>query len=285
MENNKKISHRLIPLLCLLLGLSSLAGAATNNASAPAKKAGAATAATAPAAATTPVIAWEVKAEYPHRNAAFTQGFELVDGLVYESSGLYRASFITAWPLEKGDALFMQMLPGALFGEGLTVLKDKIYVLTWKERIGLIYDKQSREKIGEFSYNSEGWGLTNDGARLIMSDGTDKLRFLDPADGRVLKTVSVTENGQPVLRLNELERVGNRILANVWQTDTILVINPETGVVTGRIDLEKMYPKASRKPAADVLNGIAFDPADKTLLVTGKFWPTVFRLRLKQNLP
>jgi len=282
MENNKKRSqHRLIPLLCLLLGFSSLAGASHGNAaSAPAKTNTATT-----AAASTPVIPWQVKAEYPHRGAAFTQGFELVDGLIYESSGLYRSSYISAWPLEKGDALFMQMLPGALFGEGMTVLKDKIYVLTWKERIGLIYDKSSREKIGEFSYSGEGWGLTNDGRQLIMSDGTDKLRFLDPADGHVLKTVSVTENGQPVLRLNELERVGNRVLANVWQTDSIVVINPETGVVTARLDLDKLYPKASRKPAADVLNGIAFDPADKTLLVTGKFWPTVYRLRLDRPLP
>jgi len=237
-------------------------------------------------AGTAPAVPFAVLAQYPHRSHAFTEGLELVDGLLYESSGLYRQSFITAMPLEAGgDALFFEMLPGSVFGEGMTVFKDRIYVLTWKEQRALVYDRKTRKLIREFTYEGEGWGLTHDDKHLIMSNGSDKLLYLDPDDGKVVRTVAVTEDGKPVTQLNELELVDKRILANVWRTDTIVVIDPKTGVVTGRIELDKLYPHSMRSPAADVMNGIAYDPADKTLLVTGKLWPTVYRLRLTKPLP
>jgi len=238
-----------------------------------------------PAAADTPNIGFDVVARYPHRSEAFTEGLELVDGLLYESSGLDRKSFIIAGPLTGEGRVIRQRLPEVYFGEGLTVFGDSIYLLTWRNQRGFIFDKKTLRKTGEFSYAGEGWGLTHNDKQLIMSDGSANLKFLEPGSGRVVKTVPVTENGRPVIYLNELERVGKRVLANVWQTDNIVVIDPDTGVVTARIDLGKLYPPGMRKPGTDVLNGIALDPADNTLLVTGKWWPTLYRLRLRQALP
>lgn len=236
-------------------------------------------------AAAVPAVPFEVTARYDHRTAAFTEGLEVVDGAIYESSGLNRQSYFARWTLDGKEPIRKQALPDEIFGEGLTVLGERIYVLSWQNRRALIFDRKTWKQIGEFAYTGEGWGLTNDGRQLIMSDGTANLRFLDPKDGRVVRTVAVQVNGKPLVRLNELERVGNRILANIWQTDTVAVIDPESGAVTARIDLANLYPKGLRKPGTDVLNGIALDPADKTLLVTGKFWPTVYRLRLLQPLP
>lgn len=237
------------------------------------------------ASAAVPSLPYEVVARYPHRSGAFTQGFELVGTTVYESSGLYRKSFIAHWPLEGSAAITRQALPPTVFGEGLTVLGDRIYVLSWREQRGFVFERESLRQLTEFTYSGEGWGLANDGQRLLMSDGTPTLRFLDPRTLKAVGSVEVRELGVPLHGLNELEWVDGRVLANIWQTDTIVVLDPTSGAVTAHIDLSHLYPRGLRHPNADVLNGIALDRRDGTVLVTGKYWPSVYRLRLLAPLP
>jgi glutamine cyclotransferase len=235
-----------------------------------------------------PSLSYTVINRYPHPETPFTQGLELDGDAVYESSGLYHQSFIARWRLGDRTVLEKHALPAAIFAEGLTLFANRIYVLSWQEHQASIFDKATLNKIGEFTYRGEGWGLTHDNHALIMSDGSDTLRFLDPGDFHSLKNVAVTEDGKPVERLNELEWVPARanqparVFANIWQTDTIVVIDPENGTVTARLELGQLYPK--RSAHADVLNGIAFDQRDDTLLITGKFWPYVFRVQLSEPL-
>ena len=237
-----------------------------------------------------PTLRYEVVARYAHPEPAFTQGFELDNGIVYESSGLYGRSYLATWQLEQ-TRKHKEALPTAVFGEGLTVFGNRIYLVTWREQRGFIFDKATLQKLGEFSYSGEGWGLTHDGHHLIMSDGSATLRFIDPQSQRTEKNLAVTEDGAPVELLNELEWIpaqGNRparLLANIWQRDEIVAIDPESGHVTARLDLSHLYPKSSRAANADVLNGIAFDNTDHTLLITGKLWPFVYRLKLLDAPP
>lgn len=241
--------------------------------------------------AATPILRYEVVARYPHPAAAFTQGLELNGDTLYESSGLYQRSYIVAWHLQDQTPQSKQTLPDAFFGEGLTLWNDRIYVLTWREQRGFIFDKTTFKKIGEFSYDGEGWGLTHNDNDLIMSDGSATLRVLNPQTLQVEKTIAVTEDGKSIDNLNELEWIPahehnpQRLLANIWQTDSIAVIDPTNGNVTARFDLTNLYPKSTRNSHADVLNGIALDPRDHTLLITGKFWPFVYRVRLLDPLP
>lgn len=242
------------------------------------------------AAAAAPSLSYSVIARYAHPEAPFTQGLELDGDTVYESSGLYFRSYIARWHL--GDQQFFEKtdLSPAIFAEGLTVFGNRVYVLSWKEQKATVFDKATLKKTAEFGYAGEGWGLTHNQQALIMSDGSDRLRFLDPNDFHGLKNIAVSEDGKPVTQLNELEWIPAsaqhpaRILANIWQTDSIVVIDPETGAVTARLDLSKLYPKGQRSAHSDVLNGIALDPRDNTLLITGKFWPTVFRVQLTEPL-
>lgn len=241
-----------------------------------------------------PTLSYTVVARYAHPDTPYTQGLELDGDTVYESSGLYRQSFISRWQI--GDqingksALGKRAIAPELFAEGLTLFGNRLYLLSWKEQRVTVFDKASLNKIGEFAYRGEGWGLTHDAHALIMSDGSATLRWLDPTDFRSLKTLAVSEDGQPVERLNELEWIPARatqparILANIWQSNSIVAIDPDTGNVTARLDLSKLYPSGQRSARADVLNGIAFDPRDNTLLITGKFWPSVFRLRLDEPI-
>ncbi len=255
----------------------------------------------AQANAATPALRYEVVARYAHSGNAFTQGLELSGDTVYESSGLYRHSYIAAWPLATQSASFTQTsskptalkqaLPNTVFAEGLTVWNERVYTLSWRENRGFIFDRKTLKKLGEFSYSHEGWGLTNNNEALIMSDGTDTLRFVDPDTFAIERTINVSENSKPVDNINELEWIPARaaqpprLLANIWQSDEIVVIDTEQGRVTARLDLSRLYPKSTRSEKADVLNGIAFDKRDHTLLVTGKFWPYVYRIRVLDTLP
>ncbi len=242
-------------------------------------------------AVATPTLHYEVVARYTHPNAAFTQGLELSGDTIYESSGLYWHSYIAAWPLQTQKILQKRALSYSVFGEGLTLWGERIYVLTWREQRGFIFDKNTLKKIGEFSYSGEGWGLTHTERALIMSDGTETLRFIDPHTLHTEKTIDVRENGVPIDKLNELEWIPARaaqparLLANIWQSDEIAVIDTGSGHVTARIDLSALYPQATRSEHADVLNGIALDGRDQTLLITGKFWPYVYRIRVLDALP
>ena len=238
-----------------------------------------------------PLIEYTVIERYTHPNQSFTQGLELHGDTVYESSGQYGGSYIARWQLKGTQIDKWQPLPTAMFGEGLTVLGERIYVLTWRERTALIFDKNSLQPIGQFDFAGEGWGLTNDGRHLIASNGSDTLRFIDPQSQKISSEINVTDAGKSVTQLNELEwlpatgKRPARILANIWQTDTIVAIDPRSGVVTAKLDMRKLYPSGQRSPSADVLNGIAFDARDNTLLLTGKIWPFVYRVQLKQPLP
>ncbi len=226
----------------------------------------------------TPVDTYRVVQTYPHDPTAFTQGLIFVDGALYEGTGLNGQSSLRRVELETGRVLQQRDLAPEYFGEGITLFGDRIFQLTWQSHVGFVYDRTSFAPVGTFSYPTEGWGLTHDGRRLIMSDGTATLRFLDPATLRETGSVEVRDEHGPVLRLNELEYVEGEILANVWQTDRIARIDPATGRVTGWIDLTGLKPATDRP--IDVLNGIAYDPATKRLFVTGKYWPSLFEIQV-----
>ena len=223
---------------------------------------------------------YEIVNRYPHDPSAFTQGLVYEDGMFYEGTGLYGQSTLRKVDPSSGEVLFGVRLPDDLFGEGVTVLGDKVYQLTWKAQIGMVADRESFELIETFTYPTEGWGLTHDGERLIMSDGTDSLTFLDPDSLEQVGSIQVFDDTGPVLRLNELEYVDGEVYANVWQTDRIARIDPGTGQVTAWIDLSGLLSAEEAASPIGVLNGIAYDEKEDRLFVTGKFWPTVFEIRL-----
>jgi glutaminyl-peptide cyclotransferase len=182
--------------------------------------------------------------------------------------------------LETGEVQRMHQLADQYFGEGITVYGDRIIQLTWQSRVGFVYDKDSFELLQEFSYPTEGWGITHDGTRLIMSDGTANLYFWDPQSFKEIGRVQVYDERGPVVRLNELEYIQGEVYANVWQTNRIARIDPETGRVVGWIDLSGLLSAEDMVQPVDVLNGIAYDPAGDRLFVTGKLWPKVFEIQL-----
>jgi glutamine cyclotransferase len=218
---------------------------------------------------------------WPHDPQAFTQGLVYLDGQLLESTGFNGRSSLRRVELETGRVLKKVSLPAEYFGEGMTVLRDRVYQLTWQHQKGFVYDLATLSPLREFTYTGEGWGLTTDGRALILSDGTPTLRFLDPETSQVLRTLAVTIDGRPLPQLNELEFVDGEIFANIWQTHTIVRIDPSTGRVTGTIDLTGILPAAERHRDTDVLNGIAYDPAKKRLFVTGKNWPRLFEIKLQ----
>ena len=236
----------------------------------------------APAAAVAqvPVYGFEVVRTYPHDRRAFTQGLAFHDGQLLESTGRY-PSTVRRVRLEDGVVLQLHELDDEYFGEGLTVIGDRIVTLTWKNGKAFVWDADDLEPRGEHTYEGEGWGLTHDSTRLIMSDGTAALRFLDPVTLEETGRVPVTLQGRPVTRINELEWVEGEVFANLWQTDFIIRINPTTGEITGIIDLTDLMPdRSGLDPTDAVLNGIAWDPVGRRLFVTGKNWPTLFEIRL-----
>jgi glutaminyl-peptide cyclotransferase len=226
-----------------------------------------------------PTFTYRIVRVYPHDPAAFTQGLQYVDGVFYEGTGLNGKSSIRKVALDSGKVLQQRAVPAEHFGEGITVFKNDLFELTWQTHVAFVYDKNTFEPKKRFSYPGEGWGLTTDGSSLIMSDGSDELRVLDPVTFAEKRRIKVAAAGQPLRNLNELEVVKNEIFANVWQTDFIARIAPDSGKVTGYIDLRGLLTPAERANA-DVLNGIAYDAAHDRLFVTGKLWPKLFEIQI-----
>jgi glutamine cyclotransferase len=221
---------------------------------------------------------YEVVKVYPHDEDAFTQGLVIDSGVLYEGTGLWGRSSLRRVDLETGTVAQVYSLPGDVFGEGITVFGDRIIQLTWKAHKGFVYDKDSFELLQEFSYPTEGWGITNNGSLLIMSDGSANLYFLDPETFTKVGQVEVHDNG-PVTELNELEYINGEVYANVWGEDRIAVINPVSGQVTAWIDLTGIYTREVTDPNS-VLNGIAYDTDGGRLFVTGKLWSQLFEIKL-----
>ena len=217
---------------------------------------------------------------YQHDSNAFTQGLVFEDGALFEGTGLYGSSTLRRVELETGNILQIHELADQYFGEGITIYGSEIIQLTWKSHLGFVYDKDSFELLREFDYPTEGWGITHDGERLIMSDGTSSLYFLDPETLEEIGRIDVYDSDGPVTRLNELEYVQGGIYANVWQTDQIAMIAPQTGEVIGWINMEGLLGPEDRTNHVDVLNGIAYDAANDRLFVTGKLWPKLFEIEL-----
>jgi glutaminyl-peptide cyclotransferase len=229
----------------------------------------------------TPVYGYEVVNVYPHDREAFTQGLLYRDGVLFESTGLNGRSTLRRVQLETGKVLQQIKVDNRYFAEGLTDWGNRLVQLTWNTNVGFVYDLATFTSLRTFSYPGEGWGLTRDQRRLIMSDGSPTLRFLDPETLQVTGRVEVKDGGLPVEDLNELEFVEGEIYANVWTTDRIAMIAPDTGQVTGWINLAGLMPRGSTTGDA-VLNGIAYDASRKRLFVTGKLWPRLFEIRVRR---
>ena len=229
--------------------------------------------------------AFTVLNSFPHDPTAFTQGFVYRDGFLYESTGLYGKSSLRKTNPATGKVLAKVNLPREFFGEGLTIIGKSIYQLTWKSGQGFIYGRENLKRKGSFAYSTEGWGLTDNGTQLIMSDGTEKLYFLSPGNFNVTKILRVKENGVPVTKLNELEYVRGKIYCNIWHSDDIVVVDPESGMVERRINLGQLRERLSLSNKAGVLNGIAWKPSSRTFLITGKNWPEVFEITLGSVSP
>jgi len=230
-----------------------------------------------------PVYGYEIIRIYPHDPEAFTQGLVYEGGFLYESTGLYGRSSLRKVELETGRVVKIHHLPPEFFGEGLTIWRDRLIQLTWHERIGFVYEKETFRLLRTFTYATEGWGLTHDGRHLIRSDGTAVLSFLDPETFREVRRIEVRDQGRPVIFLNELEYVRGEIYANVWQTECLVRISPRTGRVLGWVDLTGLLGPEDRVRAVDVLNGIAYDAERDRLFVTGKLWPKLFEIRLRKK--
>lgn len=228
-----------------------------------------------------PRYTYRVVSTLPHDPAAFTQGLVFKDGILYEGTGLRGRSKLSKVAADSGQVLQSIDLAAPYFGEGIALLNGRIYQLTWQEGTGFVYDEDSLALLGTWPYSTEGWGLTHDGQHLIMSDGTEVLRFIDPATMQPVRQVTVRdEAGNPLRNLNELEYINGEIFANIWQTDLIARIDPHTGALLGWIDLSGLLdPQAVSQPV-DVLNGIAYDATTDRLFVTGKLWPTLFEIDL-----
>jgi len=223
---------------------------------------------------------YRVVKTYPHDRTAFTQGLEYRDGFLYEGTGLTGRSSLRKVELATGRVIQRYDLPQPFFGEGITVVNQQILELTWQSQTGFIYDKSSFRVLRSFNYPGEGWGLTNDGKLIYMSDGTADIRVWDPAMLKEVRRITVKDGSTPITQLNELEWVRGEIYANVWQTDRIARISPADGRVLGWIDLSGILPKSDAVEAGAVLNGIAYDAAADRLFVTGKLWPKIFEIKL-----
>ena len=227
-------------------------------------------------------VSYSVLSTLPHNSEAYTQGLIIYNNKVLESTGQKGHSWIAEVNPGSGQHEKKVTLDNRYFGEGITVLNNKLYQLTWEDKIGFIYDARTYTKLGEFKYNTPGWGITHDNKNLIMSDGTDKLYFLDTTKLQVIRTLTVSDPGGRVKNLNELEYINGYVFANVYETPLILKIDPSNGKVVGRLDLSVIANEIKRMyPNSDVLNGIAYDQNSKALLVTGKLWPKSYLIRLQ----
>ncbi|MGB7787046.1 MAG: glutaminyl-peptide cyclotransferase [Salinimicrobium sp.] len=232
---------------------------------------------------------YEIINTYPHKTDAYTQGLEFYRDTLYESTGHYGKSTLKKVDLKTGEAYKKIEIPSDYFAEGITILNDKIYQLTWKEDVGFIYDVDTFEKLGEFGYNEseEGWGLANDGQRLYKSDGSEKIWFLNPETLAEEDYIQTVTHRTVATQLNELEWVEGKIYANTYQKNGVAIINPKNGAIEGLINFEGLIDKignaSSLDPVNDVLNGIAYDPKAKKLYVTGKDWDTLFEVKIIPN--
>jgi glutamine cyclotransferase len=232
------------------------------------------------AAQTAPVRSYKVIATYPHDPKAFTQGLQYLNGSLYEGTGLPGESSIRKVNLTTGAVLKIQPVSSIYFGEGITVLGNRLFELTWQNGVAFAYDANTFQTMDTFHYSGEGWGLTYDGKRLVMSDGTSALRFLDPVTFRELSRIQVRDGSRPVADLNELEYIEGEIWANVWQTERVARIDPRSGQVNSWVDFTGLLKPADRTPETDVLNGIAYDAQRKRIFVTGKRWPKLFQIQV-----
>lgn len=214
----------------------------------------------------------------PQSRDIFVQGLQIQDDKLYVSGGGYGKSRLLRYDFASGDLELERTVDPRLWAEGLTVFRDRLYLLTWKSRNLFVYSKQELGAIERLQIPGEGWGITHNGEQLIYSDGSDRLYYLSPQERRITRTLRVTERGKPVVRLNELEWINGQIWANVWQTDRIVMINPASGEVEGSINLRGLLPLMERRADTDVLNGIAINPADGGIWVTGKNWPWMYRI-------
>lgn len=228
-----------------------------------------------------PVYGYRVIKTFPHDPKAFTQGLVYYkDNILYEGTGMWGESSLRKVDLLTGNVLQIHRLPNEIFGEGITLWNDTIIQLTWQHRKGFVYDRETFTLLKEFYYPTEGWGITHDGRRLIMSDGSATLFFWDPETFQEIGRIEVRDDKGPVVRLNELEYINGLIYANVWLTDRIAIIQPETGRVVGWVDLTGLLKPEDRHARVDVLNGIAYDAQGDRLFVTGKYWPKLFQIQI-----
>ena len=278
----KNLMTTIFALVLLFVGVGCQPQSASNGGSPPATSTAAARPSATPVA--TPeapaLYTFEVVNSWPHDKKAFTQGLIFHDGNLLESTGQYGESTLRRVELKSGKVKKKVDVGKQFFAEGLTLLKGKLYQLTWQEHKAFVYDAASLNREKEFYLDGDGWGLTHDGESLILSDGSDQLRFIDPETFRVKRTIKVSDRGKPVRELNELEYVKGEIFANVWHDDRIARIDPRDGRVVGWIDLKGLLPANQITDGEAVLNGIAYDEAGDRLFVTGKLWPKLFEIRV-----
>ncbi len=223
---------------------------------------------------------YSVTAEYPHSRTSYTQGLQFVDGILWESTGNYGKSQLQRVDIETGETDIVAKLPSREFGEGMTVLGGRIWWLTWRNGKARIYDRQSGKQVDEAKYKGEGWGLTSNGKMLYMSDGTDRIRVIDPENFEQKGTISVVCNGESLDYLNELEWIDGKIWANIYTLNQIVIINPADGIVEGIVDLTGILPLTERDESTDVLNGIAWDAEQGRIFVTGKNWSKLYQIEV-----
>lgn len=225
-------------------------------------------------------LGYQIISSRPHDASAYTQGLQLNGSRLFESTGMYGQSTLRENDATSGKILRKRALAKTVFGEGLAIVGGEMFVLTWKENIAYVFELDTFKPIRSHNYLGEGWGLTTDGKQLIMSDGSNKLKFIDPKDFSTLKTLEVKDGKIPVTNLNELEWIDGQIFANIYQTDKIARISPTDGHVTAWLDLTGLKNQLPKPNHADVLNGIAYDPSTGHLLVTGKYWPLMFEMKI-----
>ncbi len=230
-----------------------------------------------------PVYTFEVVNTWHHDPDAFTQGLQYLNGELYESTGLNGKSSLRRVELTTGKVLQKIDIPNEYFAEGMTILGDKIYQITYQTHIGFIYDLKTFKQLATWHYEGEGWGLTNDGTYIIMTSGSNKINYLDPRSLTIVKTLEVYDEGYQIENLNELEYIKGEIFANIWQTNRVARIDPVTGKVNSWIDLSGLLSPSERTEKVDVLNGIAYDEKGDRIFVTGKLWPKLFEIKLKKK--
>lgn len=234
------------------------------------------------AAPQTPVLNYTVVATYPHDTSSYTQGLEFLNGQLFEGTGNYGFSKLLQVDLKTGKADRAISLNPKFFGEGITILNDTLYQLTWKEKTVFAYNPKTLKKIKEFSLNTDGWGLTNDGENLIATDGSSNLYFYEPSTFRLLRTQGVTEAGSPAFNLNELEYINGYLYANQYEYNYILKIDPSSGQVAAKMDLSDLVNRVrSKDPQIKELNGIAYDSSTKKIYITGKWWPELYEIQFE----